>query len=51
MSKDEYVRVFKKVGLILRPDMDDNDLETLVREDYEKDANGHTGKGEDEGMM
>jgi hypothetical protein len=32
ITKDEYFRVFLKVGMILRPGIDPDDLQKLVKE-------------------
>ena len=37
-SKDEYCRVFIKVGQILRPGIDTDDLAKIIREDFESDS-------------
>ena len=37
-SKEEYLKVFMKVGTILRPNIDADDLQKLVREDFELDS-------------
>ena len=37
-SKDEYIKVFLKVGQILRPGIDTDELSKLIREDFESDS-------------
>ena len=37
-TKDEYCRVFMKVGQILRPGIDTDELARLIREDFENDT-------------
>ena len=37
-SKDEYCRVFIKVGQILRPGIDTDDLAKIIREDFDSDS-------------
>ena len=37
-SKDEYCRVFIKVGQILRPGIDIEDLQKIIREDFDSDS-------------
>ena len=37
-SKDEYCRVFIKVGQILRPGIDTDDLAKIIREDFDSDC-------------
>ena len=37
-AKDEYVKVFMKVGQILRPGIDTEDLVKVIREDFESDS-------------
>ena len=37
-SKDEYIRVFHKVGSILRPGIDTDELAKVIREDFESDS-------------
>ena len=37
-SKDEYVRVFIRVGQILRPGIDIDDLGKMIREDFDNDC-------------
>ena len=38
MTKDEYFRVFINVGMILRPGIDADDLQKIIKEDFEKDT-------------
>ena len=37
-TKDEYCKVFMKVGQILRPGIDTDDLAKLIREDFDNDT-------------
>ena len=37
-AKEEYIKVFMKVGLILRPDIEAADLERIIKEDWELDS-------------
>ena len=37
-TKDEYVRVFVRIGQILRPGIDIDDLGKIVREDFDNDC-------------
>ena len=37
-SKDEYVRVFVKVGQILRPGIDIDDLGKIIQEEFDNDC-------------
>ena len=37
-AKDEYIKVFMKIGLILRPDIEAADLERIIKEDWELDS-------------
>ena len=37
-DKNEYCKVFMKVGQILRPGIDTDELAKLVREDFESDS-------------
>ena len=48
VSRDEYIKVFKSVGFILRPEIDENDLEQIIKEDFEKDATGNPKIGDEE---
>ena len=36
-SKEEYFKVFMRVGVILRPGMDTDDLAKVIREDFDSD--------------
>ena len=38
ISKDEYCRVFIKVGQILRPGIDTDELAKIIREDFDSDC-------------
>ena len=52
VAKDEYFRVFITVGMILRPQIDADDLQKLIKEDFEKDTedkrDAEDGKGGDD---
>ena len=37
-SKEEYFKIFMKIGTILRPSIDADELQKLVREDFEMDS-------------
>jgi len=37
-TKEEYIKVFMKIGLILRPDIEAADLERIIKEDWEIDS-------------
>ena len=37
-SKDEYVRVFVRVGQILRPGIDIDDLGKIIQEEFDADC-------------
>jgi len=37
-SKEEYFKVFMKIGMILRPGIEADDLQKIIREDFETDA-------------
>ena len=36
--KEEYIKIFMKIGLILRPDIEAADLERIIKEDWELDS-------------
>ena len=38
VNKDEYCRVFMKVGQILRPGIDTDELAKIIREDFDSDT-------------
>ena len=38
VSKEEYFKVFVKIGMILRPGIDADDLTKLIKEDFENDS-------------
>lgn len=38
MSKEEYFRVFVKVGMILRPTIDSDELTKFIKEDFDNDS-------------
>lgn len=38
ITKDEYIRVFINVGMILRPGIDADDLQKIIKEDFENDS-------------
>ena len=37
VSKEEYMRVFMNVGMILRPGLEADDLQKIVKDDFEND--------------
>ena len=37
-NKDEYIKAFMKVGQVLRPGIDTEELAKLIREDFESDT-------------
>ena len=37
-TKEEYFKVFMKVGMILRPGIEADDLQRIVKEDFELDS-------------
>ena len=37
-SKEEYFRVFVKIGMILRPGIDADELQKVIKEDFEMDS-------------
>ena len=37
-TKDEYIRTLMKVGQVLRPGIDTEELAKLIREDFESDT-------------
>ena len=38
ISKDEYFRVFINVGMILRPGIDADDLQKIIKEEFDNDT-------------
>lgn len=44
MNFEEYSRVHTRLAEILRPNMDKEELEEVVREDYEHDCQGKGGQ-------
>lgn len=38
VSKDEYFRVFINVGMILRPGIEADDLQKIIKEDFDNDS-------------
>ena len=38
VSKDEYFRVFLNVGMILRPGIDADDLQKIIKEEFDNDT-------------
>ena len=38
ITKDEYIRVFINVGMILRPGIDADDLQKIIKEDFDNDS-------------
>jgi hypothetical protein len=38
VTKDEYFRVFINVGMILRPGIDADDLQKIIKEDFDNDS-------------
>ena len=38
INKDEYFKVFVKIGMILRPGIDADDLAKLIKEDFDNDS-------------
>ena len=38
ISKDEYFRVFINVGMILRPGIDADDLQKVIKEEFDNDT-------------
>ena len=37
-SKEEYFKVFMKIGMILRPGIEADDLQRIIKEDFELDS-------------
>lgn len=42
VSKEEYFRIFVKVGMILRPGVDSDDLTKFIKEDFDNDSQDKT---------
>jgi hypothetical protein len=38
VSRDEYFRVFINVGMLLRPGIDADDLQKIIKEEFEADT-------------
>ena len=38
ITKEEYFKVFVKIGMILRPGIDADDLTKLIKEDFDNDS-------------
>ena len=38
ISKEEYFRVFVKVGMLLRPGIDSDELTVKIKEDFDNDS-------------
>lgn len=38
VTKDEYFRVFLSVGMILRPGIEADDLQKIIKEDFDNDS-------------
>ena len=38
VTKDEYMRVFINVGMILRPGIDADELQKIIKEDFDNDS-------------
>ena len=38
MTKDEYFRVFVNVGMVLRPGIEADDLQKIIKEDFDNDC-------------
>ena len=37
-SKEEYFKIFMKIGMILRPGIEADDLQRIIKEDFELDS-------------
>ena len=48
VSKDEYFRVFVKIGMILRPGIDADDLQKMIKDEWEQDVQDRRDEGEPE---
>ncbi len=42
VSKEEYFRVFVKVGMILRPGIEADELTKFIKEDFDNDSQDKT---------
>jgi len=42
VSKEEYFRIFVKVGMILRPGIDSDELTKFIKEDFDNDSQDKT---------
>ena len=38
-SKEEYYKVFMRIGMILRPGIEADDLQRIITDDFNEDAN------------
>ena len=47
ITREEYYRVFVKVGMVLRPGIDADDLSKLLKEDFDNDVMDRAGGGEE----
>jgi hypothetical protein len=50
-TKDEYMRVFINVGTILRPLIDAEELQKIVKDDFDQDSMDKENNDKDEGGM
>ena len=48
VTKDEYFRVFINVGMILRPGIEADDLQKIIKEDFDNDSMDKIIPGQDE---
>ena len=48
VMKDEYFAVYKKIGLILRPGIEEDDLLKIIKEDFDNDSMDKAVGGEEE---
>ena len=48
VNKDEYFKVFINVGMILRPGIDADDLQKIIKEDFDNDSMDRAIPGMDE---
>ena len=37
-SKEEYFKIFMKIGMVLRPGIEADDLQRIIKEDFELDS-------------
>ena len=49
VSKEEYFRIFVKVGMILRPGIDSDELTKFIKEDFDNDSQDKTEGADDKG--